>query len=294
MNPPTPAATPKFKSPNACTVCHDDKDAAWADRYVRQWRQRDYQKPVLERAALVDAARRGDWSRLGDVLAYVGSRDRDEIFAASLIRLLHRCESQAKWPAVIKALEEDPSPLVRAAAAHALEGHVTAQSLAALAKAAGDEYLLVRVRAANALSGVPLAQVPGEYRAAVERATKELQESPVARPDDYASHYNLGSFYTQQGDQQKALAAFETAIKLRPDFVPPLVNIEFVHNARGDNGKAEASLRRAVALDPNNPVVHLNLGMLLGEMTARRKRSRPFAETFRSIRTPRLPRTTSA
>ena len=93
MRPPTPAATLKFKSPNACNLCHKDKDPAWADQQVRQWHKRDYQKPVLERAALVDAARRGDWRRLGDILAYIGSKDRDEVFAASLIRLLHGCES---------------------------------------------------------------------------------------------------------------------------------------------------------------------------------------------------------
>ena len=31
MLPPTPAATLKFKSPNACNLCHKDKSASWAD-----------------------------------------------------------------------------------------------------------------------------------------------------------------------------------------------------------------------------------------------------------------------
>jgi Tfp pilus assembly protein PilF len=266
MRPPAPAATVRFKSPNACNLCHKDKDATWADQQVRQWHQRDYQKPVLERAALVDAARRGDWRSLETVLAYVGSKDRDEIFAASLLRLLHRCESQVKWPVVIKALREDSSPLVRAAAAQALEGCATEESLQALAQATTDGYLLVRVRAASALAAVPIEQLPDEQRAAVERATTELLETLHARPDDYASQYDLGNFYVQRGDQGKALASYENAIKLRPDFVPPHVNVAFVYNARGENDKAEASFRRAIALEPNNPVVHLNLGMLLGEM----------------------------
>jgi len=46
MLPPTPAATTAFKSPNACNLCHKDKDAAWADQWVRQWRERDYQAPI--------------------------------------------------------------------------------------------------------------------------------------------------------------------------------------------------------------------------------------------------------
>jgi hypothetical protein len=98
MRPPTPAATLKFQSPNACNLCHKDKDPAWADQQVRQWHKDDYQKPVLERATLVDAARRGDWRQLGAILAYIGSKDHDEVCAASLVRLLHGCDSAAKWP----------------------------------------------------------------------------------------------------------------------------------------------------------------------------------------------------
>jgi Tfp pilus assembly protein PilF len=277
MRPPAPAATLKFKSPNACNICHEDKEATWADQQVRQWHQRDYQRPILAQANLIDAARRGDWNQLGAILAYISSKDRDEVFATSLIRLLHNFESQAKWPVVIKALEKDPSPLVRAAAAQMLDGYATPESLEALAKAADDEYLLVRVRAASALAAIPVEQLQGEYRTAVGRATTELLKALSARPDDYASYYNLGNFYMQRGDQSKALASYESAIKLRPDFLPPHVNLAFVFNAKGENDKAEASLRNAIALDPNNPVVHLNHGMLLGEM----KRPKEAEQAFR-------------
>ena len=68
MRPPTPAATLAYKSPNACNLCHTDKDATWADEKVRKWRKRDYQAPVLHRTALIDAARERDWSRLPEML----------------------------------------------------------------------------------------------------------------------------------------------------------------------------------------------------------------------------------
>jgi tetratricopeptide (TPR) repeat protein len=280
MRPPMPAATLQFKSPNACNLCHTDKDPAWADQQVRQWRTRDYQKPVLERAALLDAARRGDWGRLSDILAYIGSKDRDEIFATSLLRSLQSCGSPAKWPVVIKALQDDPSPLVRAAAAQALEGYTTAESLQVLAKATQDEYRLVRVRAAGALAGVPTEQLPAEHRPTIARAATELLEALRARPDDYASQYNLGNFHMQRGDQAQALASYETAIKLRPDFVPPHVNIAFVHNAQGRNDQAEAALRRAITLEPNSPVIHLNLAMLLGEMNRPQDAEQAFRRTL--------------
>ena len=70
MLPPTPAATIAYQSPNACNLCHTDKDAAWADKHVREWRPRDYQAPVLQRASLVDAGRKRDWSKLPEMLEH--------------------------------------------------------------------------------------------------------------------------------------------------------------------------------------------------------------------------------
>ncbi len=69
MLPPVPAATIAFKSPNACNLCHTDKDAAWSDEWVRKWYPRDYQAEVLRRAELIDQARKRDWQRLPDMLA---------------------------------------------------------------------------------------------------------------------------------------------------------------------------------------------------------------------------------
>jgi len=266
MRPPTPATTLQFKSPNACNICHEDKDAVWADRYVRQWHDEDYQEPVLELANLLDAARRGNWEALDRMLAYIGSADRDEIFAASLIRSLGNCESEIKWPPVIEALKKDPSPLVRAAAGQTLTSYITEDSVSVLLQATKDEYRLVRIRAAAALAGIAPEQLQAENLSQLRQATGELIESFTARPDSYDSHYNMGNFHLERMQHEKALESYRMAMKLRPDFVPPYVNAAFVYNAKGKNKEAERSFQKAIALDPNNAAIRLNLGMLLGEM----------------------------
>lgn len=282
MRPPMPAATLRFESPNACNICHEDQDAGWADQHVRQWHETDYQEPVLQVAGLLDAARRGNWERLDQMLTYVGSAERDEVFATSLIRSLQACESKEKWPVFIKALEEDVSPLVRAAAAQALDGHLTAQSARALVAATGDAFRLVRVRAATALSIVPSEQFGGESQLQVHSATAELMASLQALPDDYASHYNLGNIHMKRQDHRSAFAAYETALKLRSDFVPAYVNIALVCNAMGDNDKAEAFLRKALVVDPKNAVAHLNLGMLLGELERPKEAEKAFRAAWKA------------
>ena len=153
-----PAATLAFKSPNACDSCHQDAAknaavvAAWSDRWVRKWRKRDYQAATLHWAGLIDAARKGQWDRLPEICGQLTRKDRQEVVAASLARLLRSCEDPRRLPALLEAAK-DRSPLVRAAAVEALglaRGNGVA---AALAAACADDYRLVRVRAAAALVG---------------------------------------------------------------------------------------------------------------------------------------------
>jgi tetratricopeptide (TPR) repeat protein len=266
MRPPTPAATVAFESPNACNICHTDRDAVWADDQVREWHKDDYQKPVLELASLLDATRKDDWSRLDDVLEYVRREDRDEVIAASLVRLTRSCESGKKWPAITRILNDDPSPLVRAAAAEALDGYLARESLEALLKGARDEYRLVRVRAAASLSGIPPDMLDEPDKTALARATDEFKAAMKARPDDYLSHFNLANFYVDRREYARAVTSFETAIRLRPDFLPQYVNLATAYNLQGQNAKAEQSLRTALKIDPSSEAANLNLGMLLGEM----------------------------
>jgi len=264
LRPPTPAATLAYKSPNACNLCHADKDAAWADAQVRQRRPRDYQGPELYRAHLIEAARRRDWSRLPEMLDYITSQDRDEVFAASLIRLLAACGDDRKWPALRLALK-DPSPLVRGAAASALQNNLVPEIREALLAATQDGYRLVRVRAAQGLAAYPreLLSTPGQQRLAA--ATKELLAALMSRPDDWSSHYNLGNHYFSRGEFNKALESFATATRLRPDTVLPLVNASLAYARMGEKNKAEESLLRALQLEPENAVANFNLGLLLAE-----------------------------
>ena len=265
MRPPTPATTLVYQSPNACNICHTNQNAAWADKFVREWRKRDYQRPVLERAALIAAARKSDWTVLPEILAYLSRPEREEIQTVSLVRLLAGCPADDKWPA-LRRLADDASPLVRAGVVEALGERLDRANADVLLKAVGDDYRLVRVRAAAALAAIPEDRLPGEARRRVRDAMAELMDSMQARPDDMYSHYNLGNFHMARGQMAEAVLEFETATRLQPDALPPYVNTALAYNVLGQNEKAEASLRRALKLDATNAAANLNLGMLLAEM----------------------------
>jgi len=264
MLPPTPAATMAFKSPNACNLCHKDQTPEWADQWVRKWRARDYQAPVLLRAGLIAEARTRDWRRLPEMLAYVESKDRDEVFATSLLRLLGACNDDRKWPTVVNALA-DPSPLVRSAAAEALAVNPSQEVAESLLRATADDCRLVRIRSATALSAVPAVLLKDRDLSTLRSATEEYLESLRTRPDQWTSHYNLGNYYLNRGQPRLALAAFENASTLDPEQIVPIVNVSIALARLGELGKAEETLSRALRIDPKSAPAHFNMGLLKAE-----------------------------
>jgi Tfp pilus assembly protein PilF len=265
MRSPTPAATIAYQSPNACNQCHTDHDAPWADQWVRKWYPRDYQAEPLRRAGLLDAARKNAWQRLPEMLADVQGRRGDEIYRNSLVRLLRNCSNPKKWPVLIAALK-DQSPLIRASAAAALAGYLSDESVQALLHAAADPVRLVRIRAAAALAPLPIGRIDNDNaRNALVRATAEFKKAMAARPDDWASYSNLGSYYMECSDFEAAVAALETALKIEPRVVAPMVNLSMAYANLKENDKAEAWLRRGLKAEPENAAVNFNLGLLLAE-----------------------------
>jgi tetratricopeptide (TPR) repeat protein len=274
MLPPTPATTIAYQSPNACNGCHADKDAVWADKQVRTWAKRDYQAPVLRRAGLIDAARKRDWSKLPEMLAYISDPKSEEIFVTSLIRLLAHCDNQAKVPVLRKALT-NPSPLVRGAAVEGLGQSPSLEALQDIAAATSDDYRLVRVRAAAALAQFPNLKPQGKAKEKVDRATDEYLAALMARPDSWDAHYNLGNYYLGQNKPKEALAEYDIAYKHEPQSVLTLVNAAMAHARMGETGKAEDRLKEALKIAPNSAVVLYNLGLVKGE-----KQELPAAEKY--------------
>lgn len=264
MLPPTPAATLAFKSPNACNSCHKDKTPQWADEWVRKWRKRDYQAAVLHRAGLIHAARTRDWSRLPEMLEYISRKDGDEVFAASLIHLVPASGDQRVVPVLLTAIKA-PSPLIRAAAAEALKDVPTEDAIGALVAAAGDEYRLVRVRAAASLAGHPNPLLKDVDKKMVEAATKEYLDSLLSRPDQWSSHYNLGNYYLDCGDYMQAVASYETALKIEPLAVLAMVNEAMTYARMGENQKADDTLTKALTIAPDNAAANFNMGLLKAE-----------------------------
>jgi tetratricopeptide (TPR) repeat protein len=228
---------------------------------------------MLKRASLIDAARRREWSKLPEMLAYVQSKDRDEVFATSLIRLM-RTSQDERVTTVLLAAIRDSSPLVRAASADALSLRLTPDGLQALFEATGDEYRLVRVRAAAGLAGFPMDRLKGEVKTRVEKANKEYIDFIMARPDQWTSHYNMGNYHLSRGEFKEAVASYRAALKIEPQAVLAMVNSSIAYSRMGENDKAEKFLYEALNIAPDNAAANFNVGLLKAEKNEPRQAER--------------------
>jgi Flp pilus assembly protein TadD len=121
------------------------------------------------------------------------------------------------------------------------------------------------VRAAAALGAVDPATLPEPSRAPLLAARAELERSLLARPDDFASQYNLGNLHLERGDPAAAALRYRKALALRPDHVASLVNLSMAEARLGRLAEAEAALREAIRLQPREASAHFNLGLLFAE-----------------------------
>ncbi len=85
------------------------------------------------------------------------------------------------------------------------------------------------------------------------RAFELLARALEARPDYPEALNNLGILYLRTQRRDEAVASFEKAIEVAPDFDQPYLNLARVHVIEGDKEAARAILQRLLARHPNHP-----------------------------------------
>ena len=265
MRPPMPAATIAFESPNACNICHSDKDAEWSDKWVREWKKDDYQAEPVEVARMLLDARTGEWKMFDRILQGLMDNRFDEIYTTSFIRLLNSNPDQNKWLPIL-AHFENPSPLVRSAVVNSIGMIPAPETKAMLLQATRDPFLVVRRAAATSIAAFPQDAFSPEEMNALSPLMEEYEKAFLARPDDWAAHYNLGNYYQNTQRLEEAIDSYEKSLQLYPEGIAALINQSFAYNLLDKKELALNRLYRAIEIDPTNEAANLNFAMLMGEL----------------------------
>jgi tetratricopeptide (TPR) repeat protein len=96
----------------------------------------------------------------------------------------------------------------------------------------------------------------------LDRAAEELERAVELRPTDFWSHYYGGLCAFRLGRHAEAIASFNVAIALAPEFAEIYYNRALAHTAAGYTASALRDYDRALTLAPTLAPAALNRGIL--------------------------------
>lgn len=235
-------------SPDACSGCHADKDAAWAAEQLKTWfPDSTHRGPHF---AEVFAAARAAPEGQADALLRVATGDAPGIVQATALELL----APVLRPDQVQAVADligDADPLVRAAAARAVQALPPDRRLTLLARALTDPVRNVRISAARALlDAQPGPQAP-EVKA-LAAAMAEWQSSLQSRLDFPETYLQFGGIGLTTRNWDMAMQSFRTAVNLDPQLVNGWIILIRIQAALGDVQGARKTFVEAVQSNPGS------------------------------------------
>ncbi len=279
---PRPDLSAVLGSPNACTMCHTDKQPGWAAAamdgwYGPAWRTRPQWGPLLRAGALGvvgvlpsllqlagDAGTPAAGSPATPAASAAGatSQPAPGIVRATAAALAASQMVPDALPAVVSLIQDD-DPLVRIEGLGLLEPFSASIRAQIAVLVLADPVLGVRIEAARLIADVPDTQLPPDAQVARKRALDELMESYRLNADWPAENVNRGNLALKQGRLGEAVTAYERAIELDSRFLGAYVNLADALRQLGREAEGEQALRRGLEISPRAADLHHALGLLL-------------------------------
>ena len=164
-------------------------------------------------------------------------------------------EGRALDDAAIEALFADPDPMVRAAAVDAQQAAYDPARVMQVAGMLDDPSRSVRIAAAKAMLGAPIAYLPRAIASKLERAQRDWQAAMLARLDFPETHLQLGGMALSTRRFPAAAQAFAEATRLDPQQVDAWVmRVRLAAELEGPDA-AQKLLDEALTANPDAAVL---------------------------------------
>jgi Flp pilus assembly protein TadD len=106
------------------------------------------------------------------------------------------------------------------------------------------------------LAGCGSATPTGQPPLTAEPASGSL---PTAVPTTAEEWFEAGNRHAQAGEFQEAIAAYQSALELRPDYVSAMSNLGVAYYNNGQLEEAVAVYQKALEIAPEDAAAHSNL-----------------------------------
>jgi Tfp pilus assembly protein PilF len=256
---PRPDLSVQIGTPNACTGCHADRPAQWADDAVTRWVGRD-RRPHW--APAIDAARRSRADAPDALERVAGDASRPAIVRATATALLRGRVRPESRPVIDVALHDD-DPLVRASAATAVAELDPTLRVALVGPLLSDPVRGVRTEAAHVLASVRDEALPAERRPAFAAALGEYRAAQLLNGDRAEGRLNLALLDLDRGDPVAAEHECLAALRIAPAFPPVYVTLAEVYRLQRRDPDGERVLREGAAKLASSAELQHALGLVL-------------------------------
>ncbi len=256
---PRPDVSVEMKEvPNACNLCHTDKDPQWATDAMKSW----YGKiPVGKQnfAHSLQALRNNDQHAPKELYSVLMS-DAPNIAKATVTEYLGNYPSKQTYTTTLQMLRRSEAQ-IRRTALQALEAFPPKMRMKKTFELLNDPAKIVRMEAARQLSTFPLGQMDKGQKEVLQKAFDEYENILLFTAERPESQVSLGVFYTNRGMPEKAQKAYQEALRLQPQFVPAYINYADYLQSKGKSKEAFELLKKGLENVPNIGILHHALGL---------------------------------
>ena len=277
---PVPENTIRHSIPNACNLCHKDKDASWALRQTKVWYGDGVRQKLVAQADSFSAARDGRPEAVQGLLQITSDTTAVAFIRANAIGYLAAFPNDpVAYDAVFGALS-DAEPLVRATAAFEIRPRAAQREAAApqLALLLRDPIAAVRVSAAIALVAMGVTQLPSEDEKWFARANELYAARAELNSDDANQQFAAGKFFFLAGAMERSAAAFRATLKL-DSTIPAQYYLGRALAEKGDSAEARKILETIPANDRQYPAAQQLLASLTATDSAKNAAQRSAEDT---------------
>ena len=256
---PRPDVSVEMKEiPNACNLCHTDKEPKWAADAMKGW----YGKtPVGKQNFAHDIqALRTNSEEAPKSLYNILMGDAPGIAKATATAYLGNYPSKQTYTTTLQMLRKSDA-MTRRTALQALEAFPPQMRMKKTFEMLSDPVKIVRMEAARQLSSFPMGQLPKAQKELVEKAFDEYEKILLFTAERPESQLSLGVFYSNLNMPEKAKKAYEEAIRLQPQFVPSYINYSNFLLGTGKNKEAFELLQQGLVAVPDMAILHHALGL---------------------------------
>lgn len=248
---PAPENTVRHGIPNACSECHQDRDAAWAVATLASWYPNGRRQQLVARADAFSAARQRDPAALDRLIAIARDGGQPPLVRVNAVGYLRFFPGLRSDAALAEAARSD-SPSIRAAAILGLgePGFFSARARQIFVQALADPRGIVRVSAALSLMNLQVTRLEGEPGRQLEAAKRDYLSRAALLSDDAAVQLDAGKFHLLNRDVDASIQTLETSLRLDTRLHASRYFLALGHLAQGRVGVARDLLRRIPPGDP--------------------------------------------